>query len=278
MNFGVALSRVNPAYFVDVAVEADRLGFESVWLAEHLVFPLAMRGRLVPGEDHPPVPPSTPVFDAAAYLSFLAARTEQIRFGTYVYLLGLRHPFVSARAFATLDVVSGGRAEVGVGAGWLLNEWEAAGLDPAERGRRLDEAIDVCRLLWADEVVDFHGEFFDFEPVMFEPKPLQQPLPLLVGGESRRAVRRAAEKADGWIGMAHTPESLTEAVAALRVAEAEAGRADRPLQVTCAGRVDSPADVERFATAGCDRLIVSPWSHSREAVAGLREFAEQFLT
>ncbi|MBV6510399.1 MAG: hypothetical protein JJLCMIEE_03539 [Acidimicrobiales bacterium] len=277
MNFGVALSRVNPAYFVDVAVEADRLGFESVWLAEHLVFPVEMTGQLVPGEDHPPVPPSTPVFDAAAYLSFLAARTEQIRLGTYVYLLGLRHPFVSARAFATLDVVSGGRAEVGVGAGWLLDEWVAAGLDPGERGRRLDEAIDVCRLLWADEVIDFHGEFFDFEPVMFEPKPVQQPLPVLVGGESARALRRAAEKAEGWIGMAHTPESLAARVGELRAAEAGAGRVDRPLQVSCAGRVDSTSDVERFAAAGCDRLIVSPWSRSSDAVAGLREFAERFL-
>ena len=133
MKFAVTFGRLNPAFWLDVAMLADDLGFESIWLPEHLVFPLEMRGQLNPGEEHPPVPASTPVYDAGAYLSFIAAKTSRIRLGTFVYLLGIRHPFVGARAFATLDVVSGGRAEVGVGAGWLVNEWEAVGLDPRTR-------------------------------------------------------------------------------------------------------------------------------------------------
>src|SRR5947208_3219808 len=100
MRFGVSLGRLNPAYFVDVTEAADELGFESVWLSEHLVLPSVMSGSPYAGADHPPIPPATPVFDAAAYLSFLAARTTHIRLGTYVYLLAIRHPFVSARAFA----------------------------------------------------------------------------------------------------------------------------------------------------------------------------------
>ena len=123
MKFGVALGRLNPAFHLEATLEAERLGYESVWLPEHLVFPRDLSGSPFAGAEHPPVPPETPVFDAFAYLSFLAGRTTRIRLGTHVYLLALRHPFVAARAVQTLDVVSGGRAEVGVGAGWLGTEW-----------------------------------------------------------------------------------------------------------------------------------------------------------
>ena len=211
MKFGVALGRLNPAFFVPVVDEAERLGYESVWLPEHLVFPIEMGGSPFPGEEHPPVPPSTPVFDAFAYLSFLAGRTEHVKLATHVYLLGLRHPFISARAITTLDIVSGGRAIVGIGAGWLGTEWEAIGLDFASRGRRVDEALDVCRRLWTDEVIEQHGEFFDFGPVMFEPKPVQKPHPpVIVGGESPPALRRAARPAtDGSASITRSTRSAS---------------------------------------------------------------------
>jgi len=279
MKFGMTFGQLNPKYFHEAALEADRLGFESAWLPEHLVFPVEMRGQLVPGEEHPPVPASTPVFDACAYLSWIAAQTTRLRLGTFVYLLGLRHPFVGARAFATLDVVSGGRAEVGIGAGWLVTEWEAAGLDPKTRGRRLDETIAVCKRLWTEEIVEHHGEFYDFAPVMFEPKPLQQPHPpVVIGGESERALRRAAAYCDGWIGMSHTPDSVAPQVNKLRAYEADAGRSDRPVTVTVMGAVESASDVERWTEAGVDRLIVVPWSRSRDAVDAMRRFADEFFT
>lgn len=278
MRYAITFGQLNPAFWLEAAIEADRLGFESVWLPEHLVLPVEMRGQLVPGEEHPPIPPSTPVFDAAAYLAWIAAQTERIRLGTFVYLLGIRHPFVGARAFATIDVVSNGRAEVGIGAGWLTTEWEAVGLDPRTRGRRLDEAIDVCKRLWTEETVEHHGEFFDFGPVMFEPKPVQRPHPpLVVGGESQRALRRAAERCDGWIGMSHTPDSAAVQVQRLRELERDAGRADRPLEITVMGVVDGEATPERWAEAGVDRLIVVPWARSREATEGMQRFAEQHI-
>lgn len=275
MKFGVPLGRLNPAFFVTVVEEAERLGFESIWLPEHLVFPIEMGGSPYPGQEHPPVPPSTPVFDAFAYLSYLAGRTEHVKLATHVYLLGLRHPFIAARAIATLDIVSGGRAIVGIGAGWLGTEWDAVGLDFASRGRRLDEAVDVCRRLWTDEVIEQHGEFFDFDPVMFEPKPVQKPPPVIVGGESPAALRRAARLGDGWVGMDHTVESVGNAIARLRELREEAGRADQPFEVTVGGPVESEADVERWEEAGVDRLIVAPWRRSPEAVDGLREFSER---
>lgn len=274
MRFGVALGAVNAHFFEAVAVAADTAGFESVWLPEHLVFPVTMTSSPVPGEEHPPVPPTTPVFDAFSYLSFLAGRTERIRLGTHVYNIGLRHPFVAARAVTTLDVVSGGRALVGVGASWLREEWEAVGLDFGTRGRRVDEALAVCRRLWTEEVVEHDGEFFRFPPVMFEPKPVQRPHPpVLVGGESRAALRRAARLGDGWLGMGHTPESAAARIADLRALWREAGRAGEP-EVVLGGAVTSRDDVDRWEALGVTRLIVSPWARSREAVDGVRRFAD----
>ena len=278
MKFGIALGRLNPAFFVTAAVEADRLGFESVWLPEHLVLPLEMSSSPFPGEDHPPVPPTTPVFDCFAYLSYLAGRTERIRLGTHVYNLALRSPFVAARAVQTLDIVSGGRAEIGIGASWLRQEWEVVGLDFHTRGRRLDEAVEICKRLWSEETVEHHGEFFDFDAVAFEPKPLQQPWPPIhVGGESDAALRRAARLGDGWIGIDHTPDSVATPVKRLRALREELGR-DGRFEVTVGGPVSTPEDVARWEEAGVDRLLVSPWKRSREAIEGLQCFADALLS
>jgi len=277
MKFGVALSGCHPALHADVAVAADELGYESVWMAEHLVFPVDMSGSPHPGEDLPPVPPSTPVFDAFAWLAYLAAKTERVRLGTNVYLLGLRHPFAAARAVQTLDQVSNGRSLLGVGAGWLRQEWTSAGLDPATRGRRLDEALAVCRRLWTEEVIEHHGDFFDFGPVMFEPKPVQKPHPPIhVGGDSDAALRRAARH-DGWYGLQATPEGVAGALVRLREMRRAEGRDAEPFEVTVGAVPRDPDDLARWEDAGVDRLIVSPWTRSREAVEALRRFADRFL-
>lgn len=278
MRFGVALGRMHPSMFEAAVEAADELGFESVWFPEHLVLPVAMAGSPFAGADHPPVPPSTPVYDVFAYLSFLAGRTHRVRLGTHVYNLALRHPFVAARAVQTADVVSGGRLELGVGAGWLRAEWEAVGLDFATRGDRLDEALEVCVSLWTDERVAHDGRFFSFDEVMFEPKPVQRPHPpVSIGGESPAALRRAARH-DGWIGLDHTPGSVLAPVETLLALRAASGRGDHPFTVTVGGRVEAPEEVERFATAGVDRLIVSPWGRSRDVPAALEMFATRFLT
>jgi probable F420-dependent oxidoreductase len=262
---------LNPAFFLEVVDETERLGFESVWLPEHLVFPVEMTRSPFGEDEHPPVPPSTPVFDAFAYLGFVAGRTSRVLLGTHVYNLGLRHPFISARAVQTLDIVSGGRALFGIGASWLESEWDAVGLDFHTRGRRVDEAVQVCKRLWTEEVVEHHGEFFDFGPVMFEPKPVQKPHPpVLVGGESPGALRRSARYGDGWIGLDHTPESVLEPIKKL----AELRGDGPPIEITVGGTVQSPDDVARFEEAGVHRLLVSPWRRSPEAIDGLRRFAE----
>lgn len=278
MELGVALGVLHPSRHIEVTLEAERLGFESVWLPEHLVFPRDLSGSPHPGESHPPVPPTTPVFDCFSYLAYLAGRTTRIRLGSHVYLMGLRHPFVAARAIQTLDLVSEGRAEIGIGAGWLEGEFRAAGVDFKSRGRRLDEVLSVCKHLWSDEVVEHDGEFYSFEPVVFEPKPVQKPWPPVhVGGESERALRRAARQADGWLGLAHTPESVRAPVARLAELRTEAETADSPFTITVSARVEDRNELEQWEAAGVHRLIVSPWRRSRDAVDGLRRFAERVL-
>lgn len=275
MKFGIALGRLNPAFFVDVTLEAERLGFESVWLPEHLIFTTKMSRSPHPGETHPPVPPETPIFDAFSYLSYLAGVTERVRLGTHVYNLGLRHPFVAARAVQTLDIVSGGRVEFGIGASWLEEEWVAAELNFATRGRRVDEALEVCKRLWTEADVSFDGEFFSFEGAVFEPKCVQSPYPpVLVGGESGAALGRAARAGDGWIGMNHDFDSGAAQITKLRDLLSAEGRDPDDFQYCLGGPVESADDVARWSDIGVTRLVFAPWRRSREAVDGMRHFAD----
>ena len=280
MKFGVALGALNPRLHEEATLEAERLGFESVWLPEHLVFTRRMSRSPHPGQDHPPVPPDTPIYDAFAYLAYLAARTERVRLGTHVFNIGLRHPFTAARGAQTVDLLSNGRFEFGIGASWLEEEWVAAQLDFSTRGRRVDEAIEICRRLWAEETVTHRGEFFSFEEVAFEPKPVQRPgPPILVGGESAAALRRAAHLGDGWIGMTHTFESGAAQIDKLRTLLATSDRSDGAgeFEIALGGAVESRADVRRWEDLGVTRMIVAPWKRSSEAIAGLRRFAERAL-
>jgi probable F420-dependent oxidoreductase len=277
VKVGVWLSKLRPQFFVDVAREADRLGYESLWISEHLILPAASATSPgAAGEAHASISPATPTFDALGYLSYLAGLTSGIRLGTWIYLLGLRHPFVAARAVQTLDLVSNGRVELGIGAGWLAGEWEATGLDFDSRGRRMAESLEVCRRLWREDTVEHHGAFFDFGPVGFEPKPVQQPSPPVhIGGESGVALARAAALGDGWIGMQHTPESAGRTVGRLTELGAAIGGPEGSFQVTVGGSMETRADRAAWEASGVTRLIVSPWNRSQEALDGLRRLAAE---
>jgi probable F420-dependent oxidoreductase len=277
MDFGIPLGMVNPGLWPEVAEAADRAGFESVWIPEHLVVPLAAAGSPHAGADHPPIPSDIPVYDAFVYLSYLAARTTRIKLGTNVYNIGLRHPFVTARAATTLDVLSGGRLALGIGASWLRAEWDAVGLDFDRRGPLVDEAIDVCRRLWSEDVIEHHGEFFDFGPTAFEPKPVQQPGPALhIGGDGPAAMRRAVTVGTGWMPMNHPFDQLPAGVAKLRELAERHGRT-APIELTVHATIERPEDVERYAAIGVTRVIVRPWSRSKEALEAIDRFAAEVL-
>lgn len=256
----------------DVARLAEDLGYDGVWFPEHLIWPAAFDGQSPYDDGHPPVDPRIPTLDVLMWMVTIAQATSRIRLGTFVYNLALRHPFVAARAVQTLDIISGGRVDFGVGAGWSQREYEATGVTFTTRGRRLEECIDVCRDLWTKDPVTHDGEHFAFGPVHFLPKPAQERIPILIGGNSDAALARAGRVGDGWIGMTDTPEATAE-----RVAKIERAAAGRTVQIVTGGEVGSVADLQAYADAGVDRIIVLPWRKSREAMDGLRGFAEEIL-
>jgi probable F420-dependent oxidoreductase len=207
VRFGIQLGRGQPATLRARIQRIEALGFDSAWVGDHVSF-------------------HTPTLDSLTVLGFVAALTSRIRFGPCVYLLALRHPTVTAKAAATLDVLSGGRLVLGVGVGGEFpKEFEACGIPRAERGARVDEGIAVCRALWGPSPASFDGRFVRFVDVDVEPKPVQPGgPPIWIGGRSDAALRRAARLGDGWVAYLLTPERYREGLAKIRGFAAEAGR------------------------------------------------------
>ncbi|TLQ45330.1 LLM class F420-dependent oxidoreductase [Streptomyces marianii] len=202
-----------PDDLVAIARTADRAGFAYVAVCDHLAIPLRLAGAM-----------STIWYDPVATLSFLAAATERVRLLSHVAVVGLRHPLVTAKQYATLDHLSGGRLLLGVGAGHVREEFEAVGADFEERGAVLDETIDALRAaLGPEEFPSFAGERFAFEGLGQRPRPVQPRVPLWVGGSSPAAVRRAALKGDGWLPQGDPRDRLPRQIARLRALREKAG-------------------------------------------------------
>ena len=282
MKVGIPLFMLRHEQLVPIAEVAEQSGLESVWMPEHLVFPASVRSRYPYAEDGTPpaIRPETPLLDPLIVLAQVAARTSRLRLGTNVYVLPLRHPIAVARMATTLDVLSGGRFSFGVGAGWLEEEFEAVGADFSRRGALVRESVRAMKALWTEAEPTFRGQTWSFGPVRFEPKPVQKPHPpILVGGESEAALRRAAAVGDGWYGVRHTPESVVPQVARLHAELASAGRVGVPFEITVstsAAALDRGA-LRRFEDAGVDRVVALPWSRAREAEDAVRRFADRLL-
>jgi probable F420-dependent oxidoreductase len=277
ISFGTTMM-AGPRRWGDVARAAEEAGFESVWVPEHLIMPVVMTGEPnSPHEGEPPISASTPAYDPWVQIATMAAQTTTLRFGTNVYNIGLRHPFVTARSLTTVDAVSGGRIEFGIGASWLRQEWEAMELPFDSRGRRVDETIRIIQRLFTEDVVEHEGEFFHFQAVGFLPKPAQQPWPpMLIGGDSPAAMRRAARLGDGWIPMQQTVDILPGNLKRIQDMRTEAGRTG-PFQVTMGARIDSVDDVRRYEDAGATRLLVTPFTNPRQAAEGFRRFGDEII-
>ena len=255
-----------------VAIAAEEIGCDSLWVAEHLVWPAEIAASYPYSKNGlPPVPLDVPTFDPWALLSWVAAQTSRIRLATGVYILPLRDPHVTARAVATLDLVSGGRTLLGVGIGWLPEEFAIVGQDFRSRGARTDEVIEILRGLWSSPMSGYEGRYYRFPPVHFEPPPPQGArLPIVVGGESSAALRRATRLGNGWIGLRHTPESAGEVVARLTGLRAEADRLDEPFEVTVgvSGNADAQT-IARYEAAGVDRVCFRPWRRDEPPADGM---------
>jgi probable F420-dependent oxidoreductase len=234
-----------------VAVLAERLGYDSLWAGEHVVVPSP---RVTPS----PMEPDEPILDPLVALAHVAAHTERIRLGTGVIILPQRNPLVLAKQVASLDVLCGGRLIFGLGVGYLEPEMRAIGVPMEGRGGRADEYLAAMRALWEDEAPAHRGRYAEFEGVDAHPRPVQQPLPVVVGGHTAAAHRRAARSADGWYGFLVGLRAMAEQRDLMHAAIEEAGR-ERPLQVsvTPSRRLDQEV-VEAYSDLGVDRLIVAP--------------------
>ncbi|MCL0101705.1 LLM class F420-dependent oxidoreductase, partial [Dehalococcoidia bacterium] len=232
----------------------------------------------------PPFNKETQWFDPLISLAYIAGVTTRLKLATAVYLLPLRHPITIAREVASLDQLSEGRLILGVGTGWLRQEFEAVDQDFDNRGKRMDEIVGVMKKLWTEETIVHQGEYYSFGPIPFEPKPVHKPhTPLHFGGETPVALRRAARLGDGWLAMAHSPESAGDAIRKIGDMRAEYGRSDIPFEVTVqCPEAPSLDDARRFEEAGVDRIRTFPWRRGRdikfeEIIGGLERFAESVV-
>lgn len=279
MKFGIQLPHFGPLASgegtIALARRAEALGFDSVWVGDHIIYPPQFAERF--GHDF---------YEAVTTLAYVAASTSRIRIGTAVLVLPYRNPLLLAKQLATIDVLSGGRLTVGVGAGWMAEEYAALGAPFAERGAATDEYLEIIRTLWTEERPKFSGKFFQFPEVLSTPRPSQRPNPpIWIGGNSPRALRRAAELGDGWLPIWHkptgrgfTPESLREKITQLGEFRRKAGRGGQPeiaglmplailnRRATAeeaqplVGPPDQLAEILRqYQNAGLSHIILSPY-------------------
>src|SRR5688572_6190536 len=240
--------------------EAEARGFESIWVAEHVVmfddyesqYPYADNGRFPGGGD-------TGLLEPLTALTYLAAVTDRVRLGTGICLVPQRNPVYTAKQVVDLDNLSGGRVDFGIGVGWLREEFDVLNLPFDDRGARTDEYLQVMRSLWTDEVSSFKGDHYDLPECRMYPKPVQTPHPPIhVGGESNAALRRAARHGDGWYSFNRLPADLDEPLGRLDAILADAGRSRADLQLTVSpyfNPVDAAA-LEGYQERGVDRLVV----------------------
>jgi probable F420-dependent oxidoreductase len=231
MRFGFGVPNSGPlsapAHQVRLAQTAERLGYDAIWTTDHIVLPVESSSRYPYNEaGRLPVDPDGDYYEPLVGLAYLGGVTQRIRLGISVLVLPYRNPVVTAKQLSTLDALTGGRLIVGVGAGWLAEEFEAVQAPPfADRGTVTDECIQIFRLLWTEQRPDFEGRFFTVRNIGFNPKPVQQPHPpILVGGDAPPALRRVARHGDGWQPYNYTPDGLKAQLDLLRAFCVEAGR------------------------------------------------------
>ncbi|HYE91202.1 MAG TPA: LLM class F420-dependent oxidoreductase, partial [Terriglobales bacterium] len=256
-NWGFA----DPHALVELAERAEAAGLDSVWVHDH-VFNVAHVFERIGGR---------PYYEPLTLLSYVAARTQRVQLGTSVLVLPYHNPIRLAKAAATLDVLSRGRLILGVGVGAVENEMEAMGTPFKRRGAFTDEAIEAMRVLWRDEDPVFTGTHSRFAGMKFSPKPVQRPIPLVIGGVSDAAIRRAARLGDGWQPLGLSPDEVKEGMGKLAREAAAVGRDVAAIPVSLALSIARPgrrfalgttagelaANAKTFADLGVETLIVS---------------------
>ncbi|MDY7105853.1 MAG: LLM class F420-dependent oxidoreductase [Actinomycetota bacterium] len=278
MKFGIMFANVGPYTTGEgattVAEVAESVGFESIWTVEHVVvpkdyqsaYPYSPTGKMPGGREDFPIP------DPLVWLSWVAAKTTTVKLCTGVLILPQRNPLLLAKEVATLDSMSGGRVELGIGVGWLEEEFDALGVPFARRGARTDDHIRALKTLWSPDesgTATHDGEFVSFSDVYSRPLPANGTVPIVVGGHSDAAARRAGRLGDGFFPGKGDVDELTRLFGIVRDTAKAHDRDPDAIELTV-GMPRDPADIERLAEAGVTRMIVPSGTPDQLAKLGER--------
>lgn len=263
MKIGMMFANAGPLGFPGtlqvLARTAEAVGVESIWTVEHAVVPVGYKSTYpydpsgkMPGPEDMAIP------DPILPLAYAAAVTTKLKLATGILILPQRHPLYVAKEIATLDVLSGGRAILGIGVGWLKEEFDALGIPFDERAGRTAESVRALRALWSEGPQAFKGRYYAWAPVESNPKPVQRPgVPIVVGGHTEIAARRAARYGDGFFPGVATMDKLESLLAVLRDECAKVGRDPKTIEVTAGGPPDVDA-IRRYRDLGVGRFMTYP--------------------
>lgn len=267
---------------LEICRRAEAAGFESVWGGEHVIIPDAIASKYPYTADGKiPAEPDTAIPDPLIWLAFAAAAAPKLRLGTCILIVPQRNPLILAKELATLDKLSGGRLELGLGVGWLREEFDALGVEWQRRGARNDEYIAAMRALWQGPHAEFHGEFVDFGPVTCSPRPVQDSIPILVGGDTDAAIRRAVKIADGYFPGEGDAARLGGLISKLKSAAEDAGRDPASIEINAmfgAQMANPVAGVEELAAQGVGRIMIPAFFFAGPGgLDRMEQFAEQVI-
>jgi probable F420-dependent oxidoreductase len=258
MKFGLwfcnSARYADPKQAVALAQAAEAAGFESLWTVEHTIvpagyasaYPYHPSGKMPGGRD------DVPLADPLVWMAFVAAATSRIKLATGILILPQHNPVLAAKQIATLDHLSNGRILLGVGVGWLREEFAALGVPFAKRGARTDEYIAAMRELWSAETATFNGRFVAFNEAYCRPQPANKLVPIIVGGHSQAAAQRAGRLGDGFFPATRAPAQL---IAIARGAAENAGRDPDKLEIT-SSLPDDMGELDALHHMGVDRVLV----------------------
>ena len=286
MKFGLRYLNTGRNVWSDKAISmaqaAEEAGFESIWTVDHVVvpkgykstYPYAASGRMGDGNEDMHYP------DPLIYMAYLASVTKTIRLATGILIIPQRNPVVAAKQIATLDQLSGGRIDLGIGVGWLEEEFNAIGVPFEGRGKRTDEHIAAMRALWANDFAEYHGDFVDFEPIFCRPQPLNGTIPIIVGGHSKAAARRAGRIGDGFFPARGTPHDLFDIV---KTTDKENGRDPEEIEFTVYVTEDLN-EIPELAKIGVKRILIpsspmggtSKWASTPDEVLALKGVIQKY--
>ena len=281
MKFGLMF--VNTGPFIQpegltlLAQTAEEVGVESLWAVEHVVVPMGYESTYPYSEDgRMPGSEAAAITDPLVWLSYAAAVTKKIKLASGIIILPQRHPFYLAKEAATLDILSGGRFILGVGVGWLEEEFKALKVPFEQRGAITDESIGALRDLWSKGTSEHNGEHYAWPSVESNPKPLDGKVPIIIGGHSKASARRAARLGDGFFPA--RPDKLGECLAELEAECERIGRDPNEIEITT-GSIPTPDEVKRLEDMGVSRCILGPPGFTPDALReGLEKLGNELIS